>query len=739
MPSLPRLTNNSRISVPVVPRSEVDVDLVIGCLDKSGREFDPARIRAVYQFAAAKHAQQKRASGKPYTSHLVYVAYLLADQRFDAATVEAGLLHDTLEDTETTLEELSQEFGKEVADLVDSVTKIGRHAYVRRDQAQAETFRKLILASVRDVRAIAVKLADRLHNMLTLEHLDDERRRRIARETLEIYAPIAHRLGMARVQGDLEDLSFYHLFPHQYKRLHNSLEARVRVAKSANKAIHQQLQKSLTDAAIEAQIGHRVKRYYSIYLKLRRRGISLDRLYDYLAYRVIAGDVKDCYATLGVVHQRWRPVPGRFKDYIAMPKPNLYQSLHTTVVSDQGTPFEIQIRTIEMDRIAEEGIAAHWRYKESSTAGSDEGRAIGWLRQLLEWQQGLEDPQSFLASLKIDLFPDEVYVFTPKGDVMAFPRGATPLDFAYQVHSDVGHHCSGTRVNGKLVPLRTQLVNGDQVEVLTDPGRSPSSDWLEFAVTTRARAKIRQWLNAQQKERATDVGRRMIEKELRKHSTTLKKFLAHADLPAYLAANGISKPEDLLSEIGFGKIMPRVTVEKVLRSAPPETEPDAGIGQAIRRWLPGASQAVVVEGHGDLLVYLAKCCNPLPGDAIVGYVTRGRGVSVHRTDCPNVAKLLYHPEREIEVAWGKSDNAYAVVVDIETVDETGVLARLTEAMAKDKRNIRQITADTKVEGRGRIAVVIEVTGRSDLDRLCNGLLAIPGVLGVERRMDMPGE
>ncbi len=723
---------------PVLPRSDVSLDLVVKRLEESGRDFDAKRLGAVHDFIVERHGDQKRASGEPYTTHLVYVGYLLAEQRFDAATVEAGLLHDIIEDTDTTFDELVEAFGKSTADLVEAVTKIGRHEYIRRDEAQAETFRKLILASVDDVRAIVIKLADRLHNMLTLEHLDADRRRRIGRETLEIYAPLAHRLGMWRVQGDLEDLAFYHLYPHQFRRLRNSLEERIKEAKRTNRDIHKQLEGALTKAGIKCEINSRLKRYYSIYLKLRQRGIPLDRLYDYLAFRVITGDTKDCYAALGVVHQRWRPVPGRFKDYIAMPKPNLYQSLHTTMVSDRGAPFEVQIRTSEMDRIAEDGIAAHWRYKGGPGDGEDEGRAIGWLRQLLEWQQGVNDPQSFLASLKVDLFPDEVYVFTPKGDVLAFPRGATPLDFAYRVHTDVGHHCSGARINGKLVPLRTELCNGDQVEILTDAARTPSRDWLELTATSRARTKIRHWLNARQKERATEVGRRVLEKELRRSSTSLKRFLAHEDLAPYLSANGISKPDDLLSEIGFGKIAARTVVEKVLQH-PEEPGIAHEMGRTLRRWLPGGERPVVVKGHGDLLVYLAKCCNPLPGDAIIGYVTRGRGVSVHRTDCPNVGKLLFDPGREIEVAWGRGGETYPVVVDIETVDESGMLARLTDEIARRGRDIRQITADTKEEGRGRIAVVLEVANRADLDRLCDGLLSLPGVLGVERRMGTPGE
>ena len=617
------------IPAPVPSRAEVRFDDVLACLISHNRRTDPDFLRAVYKFSEKMHAGQTRRSGEPYMIHPLNVAYLLADLKFDQTCVAVGLLHDVLEDTLTTREVLEAEFGADITELVDGVTKIGRHSYVRRDEAQAETFRKMILASAKDIRVIVVKLADRLHNMQTLEHLQPESRRRISRETLEIYSPIAHRLGMARVKGDLEDLAFYHLYPHQFAELHSKVSEKMRGGHTGMERISGRLAKALESAGVDAELSYRVKRYYSIYEKLRRQGIDISQLYDYLAFRIVTSSLKDTYAALGIVHQNWRPIPGRFKDYIARPKPNLYQSLHTTVVGEQGQPFEVQIRTREMDLIAEEGIAAHWYYKEGRiTTPQEQDPNILWLRQLLEWQKEVQDPRTFLTTLKVDLYPDEVYVFTPKGEVFSFPRGATPLDFAYRVHTDLGHHCAGARVNGKLVPLRTPLQNGDMVEVLTNPARNPSRDWLTFVVTSRAKSRIRQWINTQQKQRAMEIGRRLFDKEMRKYDVSIRKFQEEPGFALYLQNEGLAKLDDIYSRIGFGKTEPRTVLAKVLgeeRLSDPVKEPSR-IRQAVSRILPfgGAAGPITVKGQGDLLAYLAKCCNPLPGEDIVGYVTRGR-------------------------------------------------------------------------------------------------------------------
>lgn len=722
---------------PVLPVERVEFPQVLERLDAHERPHEPAWLRSVYEFAAERHRDQVRRSGEPYLSHPLHVAYLLADLNFDPICVAVGLLHDVLEDTGTERQTLASAFGEEIAQLVDGVSKIGRHSYVRRDEAQAETFRKLILASAKDLRVIVVKLADRLHNMQTLEHLQSDRRRRIARETLEIYAPIAHRLGMSRVKRDLEDLAFFHLYPHQFGQLQQSLDEKLETGRDATRRIRDQLALALERAGIESEISHRVKGYHSIYQKLRQRAIDLSQLYDYLAFRVIVPQIKDTYAALGVMHQTWRPIPGRFKDYIAVPKPNLYQALHTTVVGEHGQPFEIQIRTQEMDRIAEEGIAAHWGYKEGKRDRQTPDPNIVWLRQLLESQQEVRDPRTFLDTLKIDLYPDEVYAFTPKGDVLSFPRGATPLDFAYRVHTELGHHCAGTRINGRLVPLRTRLANGDIVEILTNPNREPSRDWLNIVNTPRAKNKIRHWLNTQQKRRAVEIGRNLFEREVRRSRSSLKKVIESEPFAKYLVEEGLHALEDLYSRIGFGRtsvkqVLARVLTEQQLERA---AEPPGRLRQAVSKILPFGDTPVAVRGQGDLLAYLAKCCNPLPGDPIVGYVTRGRGVAVHSSECPNVRNLLYHPEREIEVEWARqTEGVYDVSLHILGEDSPGLLARLTEIIAKHQSNIRNIEATTGETGRAAIDVVVEVRNRKQLDKLCTSLEELSGIWRVHRRM-----
>lgn len=727
---------------PIRPRRNVELETIFERLDHHGRKYDPVFLKSVYDFTKEKHRDQKRKSGEPYVIHPIYVAYLLADLKFDATCVAVGLLHDVLEDTLTTKEVLRKEFGGDVAELVDGVTKISKTEYVRRDEAQAETFRKMILASAKDLRVILVKLADRLHNMMTLEHMSTEAKRRIASETLEIYSPIALRLGMSRVQGDLEDLSFYFRYPRQFAELDAKVRDKMRSARGLLQRIARRLKDALDSADIDAEISYRVKRYYSIFRKLQRQGIDISQLYDFLAFRIITHDLKDTYAAFGVVHQNWRPIPGRFKDYIAVPKPNLYQSLHTTVVGGKGQPFEVQIRTREMDTVAEEGIAAHWQYKESGsrTAASND-RNILWLRQLLEWQKEVKDPREFLSALKIDLYPDEVYVFSPKGDVSSFPRGATPLDFAYHIHTDVGHQCTGARVNGKLIPLKTPLRNGDMVEILTSPQRRPSRDWLNMVVTSRARSKIRHWLNTQQKEEAQSVGRKIIERELRKLKLQPKKVLSGPRMERYLKDEGIGKLEDLFHRLAYGRLSYKQVLDGILEpeqvQAPPPVESPSVLQRAVDR-LAGTGP-LLIKGHGDLMATLAKCCRPVPGDDLIGYVTRGRGISVHSRECPNLKSLSYDESRLIDVDWArqtKTDAAYPVALVLETEDQKGMLARLTELIAKEGSNIRNFQAGTDT-GRGIITFVVEVRNRKHLDRMCLAFEALSGVIRVRRSMAEP--
>jgi len=732
----------SRLKPPVAPPKHPTLDGLLDLLKAQNPSCDEALLRRAHAFSAEKHAGQKRRSGQPYFTHPMAVAYLLAELKFDETCVSVGLLHDVLEDTLTSREVLEATFGGEIAELVDGVTKIGRHAYVRRDEAQAQTFRKLILASAKDIRVIVVKLADRLHNMETLEYVSPETRRRVALETLEIYAPLAHRLGMAKVKGDLEDLAFYYLWPHQFAEVYEAVQQKMSGARETMERIRVRLEETLQEAGIAADIGYRVKRYHSIYQKLRRNEVDISQLYDYLAFRIITTSLRDSYAALGVVHQSWRPIPGRFKDYIAMPKPNFYQSLHTTVLAERGQPFEVQIRTREMDLVAEEGIAAHWHYKEGNggpPSGRDRDPNIVWLRQLLEWQKEVKDDRAFLNTLKIDLYPDEVYVFTPKGEVFSFPRDAMPLDFAYRVHTEVGHHTAGARVNGKLVSLRTPLKNGDIVEILTDPTRQPSRDWLNLVGTSRAKAKIRHWLSTQQKQRATEIGRRLLEKELRRYKVNPKKAAESPEMTAYLSEHGLNALDELYSRVGFGKVGVRQVLARLLgeeRLSTPPQKPGR-LRAAVDKLLPsGGSGPIIVKGQGDLLAVMAKCCSPLPGEEIVGYVTRGRGVSVHSVDCPNVRNLLYNPEREIEVEWAARGDSgvFPVTLRIETEDEPGVLARLTEAISKGDTNIRQIEAESVEPNRGRVRVLVEVKSVRHLEKLEQGIQAVSGVREVGRTM-----
>ncbi|MCP3957553.1 MAG: bifunctional (p)ppGpp synthetase/guanosine-3',5'-bis(diphosphate) 3'-pyrophosphohydrolase [bacterium] len=722
MPKLPK--------PPQRPRKNVVFEDVLARLDAHERPYDREYLTSVYEFTRDMHQGQVRRSGEPYIIHPTYVAYLLADLKFDQTCVATGLLHDVLEDTKIDKQVLEEKFGAEVAELVDGVTKIGQQEYVRRDEAQAETFRKMILASAKDLRVILVKLADRLHNMMTLEHMSPDSRRRIAGETLEIYAPIALRLGMSKLQGDLEDLAFYFRYPRQFAELETGIRQKMKVARGLLQRLAGQLGDSLSAAGIEAEINYRVKRYYSIFRKLRRQEVDISQLYDYLAFRVITEDLKDTYAAFGVVHQNWRPIPGRFKDYIAMPKPNLYQSLHTVVIGEKGQPFEVQIRTREMDLVAEEGIAAHWQYKDQGAESGDPN--ILWLRQLLEWQKEVQDPREFLSALKIDLYPDEVYVFSPKGEVYSFPRGATPLDFAYRIHTELGHRCSGARVNGKLEPLKTPLKNGDMVEIMTGSGRKPSRDWLNLVVTSRARSKIRHWLNTERKRESEAIGRRLLERELKKLRQSPRKVLEGERMKEYLSREGLGQIEELYQRIGYGKIPLKRAVERLVADADLKSPEPGPLRRAVDRLLPGAGP-VTVKGASDLMATLAKCCDPVPGDELVGFITRGRGISVHAATCPNVKNLNLDPERLIDVEWArKAESAYPVSLAIETEDHTGILARLTEVIAKESSNIRHFEADTTDTGRGVMSVVVEVRNRKHLDKLCRAIDAVKGVLVVSR-------
>jgi GTP pyrophosphokinase len=710
-------------------------------------KVDEALLRRAYVVSAHAHRNQLRFSGEPYLVHPLNVAMILADMRLDEVSIATGLLHDVLEDTEMTKERVKELFGPDVAHLVDGVTKISRYNFTSREAQQAETFRKMLLAMTDDLRVILVKLADRLHNMRTLEHLPEEKRRAIAAETMEIYAPLANRLGMGKVKGELEDLSFRFLHPDEHLQLTAAIDERLKTSADNVERIRRDLIEKTAGAGIEADVNGRVKRYWSIRQKLRRQQIPLDQLYDILAFRILVDTIPQCYSVLGIVHQAWRPVPGRIKDYIAMPKPNFYQALHTTLVPENAPPFEVQIRTREMDLIAENGIAAHWKYKEGKLDPRADEASIGMVRQLLETTKEISDPREFLTALRIDLFPDEVYTFSPRGAVFSFPRGATPVDFAYRIHTDVGHHCVGARVGGRLVPLKTPLENGDIVEIMTSPAAQPSRDWLGFAVTSRAKNKIRAFIHAAEKEKSIEIGRRLLERELKKFKKSLPRLLEQKAFDPHLGDFGASKVDDLLADIGYGKVVPKAVVAKLLppdaaaaEAATAAPSRVATLRSAVRRVLPfGPATGIRVKGENDLLATLAECCRPVPGDDIVGYVTRGRGVSVHATACPNVRNLLFDPAREIEVEWHSAkDSSFTVDLEIRTEDRPGMLAKITQVISAAGSNIRAIEARTSRDGTAAIEGSVTTRDRRHLEKLLVMLRGVPGVTEVRRRYNLSG-
>jgi GTP pyrophosphokinase len=696
---------------------------------------DPWLVRRAYDIAAERHRDQFRSSGDPYITHLLEVAHILADMKLDATTLAAALLHDAIEDTEYPVSRLEERFGAEVAHLVEGVTKISRLNMMAPEARQAENVRKMLLAMVNDVRVVLVKLADRLHNMRTLEFLSEVKQQRIARETMDIYSPIAHRLGMALIKGELEDLSFRYLEPDAYLALQKEVTEKSPVHKRFLEEVQNAIRTKLVENGIPAELEARVKGIYSLHRKIVRQERTLEQIYDLLAVRVITDTERNCYAALGVVHHIWRPVPGRFKDYIAMPRPNLYQSLHTTVIHG-GQPFEIQIRTQDMHRIAEEGVAAHWKYKDGRPVSNDDDQRIAWMRQLIEWSQELQEPGEFLSTLKVDLAPVEVYAFTPKGRVLELPRGATPVDFAYSVHTEVGHQCVGAKVNGQMVTLRHEIVSGDVVEILTQKGHKPSRDWLSFVKSSHAKSKIRHFINTQEREEATEMGRRLLENESRNFPKGLKKISAE-DLLKLSEEYGLSRPEDLFAAVGFGKFSARQVLSRYFGEPSKEgekQEEDAKptLVKTVKRMFGFGEAPLIVKGQDDLLVYRAKCCNPIPGDEIVGYITRGRGVAVHTRACPNVQNLLYQTERRIAVEWGGAGAAtFPVELSIRAKDRAGLLAEITAIISGAGSNIRSLESRPDRQN-ARIEASLEIVDRRQLETILANIRKISGVFGVER-------
>jgi guanosine-3',5'-bis(diphosphate) 3'-pyrophosphohydrolase len=687
-------------------------------------------LARAYQFSAASHQGQQRASGEPYLSHPLEVANLLVDFKMDVTTVTAGLLHDVLEDTAATKADLEREFGGEIAELVDGVTKIGKLAFSSREERQAENFRKMLVAMARDLRVLMIKLADRLHNMRTLDYLPSDKAKKIAQETLDIYAPLAHRLGMAKVKAELEDLGLRTLNPADYVDLQKRVAKRRLEREADINQVIAILQRKLSEVGIDSQIRGRPKHFYSIWKKMHDQGREFDEIYDLTAVRVITASVRDCYGALGVIHSLWKPVPGRFKDFIAMPKVNMYQSLHTTVIGPKGDPVEIQIRTREMHRIAEEGIAAHWLYKERKAGKDKLDESLVWLRQLIETQQDTTDPREFMDTVRVDLFPDEVYVFTPKGDVKALPEGATPLDFAYAVHTKVGEHCVGAKVNAKLVPLRFTLRQGDIVEIVTSPNQHPSRDWLKIVKSTRARAKINQWLKVEERARSIELGREMFEREARKYRLNPTALLGGEEIKKAAADFGFAGADELLAAIGYGKSSVHQVLNKLAPNALLET-PEKPKPSATR---PAPVDGVRIRGVDDLLVRFARCCNPLPGDPIVGFITRGRGLTVHARDCLTVAKSVLDRERLIDVEWdveepGKRPVRIAVYIG---KDRPGLLSEITGAISARNGNITKAEVTVTDDRRGINNFVVEVADLRQLQDIIAAIRDVRDVINVER-------
>jgi GTP diphosphokinase / guanosine-3',5'-bis(diphosphate) 3'-diphosphatase len=692
-------------------------------------------VRKAYVFCAKVHQGQTRLSGEPYLVHPLEVAWLLAELKLDVSTVVTGLLHDTIEDTLTTHEELESSFGAEIASLVDGVTKISKIHFKTKEESQAENFRKMILAMSNDIRVILVKLADRLHNMRTLQYQPENKQRSIARETLDIYAPLANRLGISWVKSELEDLSLRYMNSQLYYDLAGKVAKKKQERETYVVEVKEVISGKLEEHGIKGDVSGRSKHLYSIYRKMEARNVDIDQIYDLVAIRVLVESIRECYEVLGIIHAAWKPIPGRFKDYIAMPKGNMYQSLHTTVIGVGGERMEVQIRTFEMHRVAEAGIAAHWKYKEGKGYDDKDTKRFAWLRQLMEWQQELQDSKEFMDTVKIDLFAEDVYVFTPRGDVKNFPRGATPIDFAFSVHTDIGFRCVGAKVNGKLVPLKYELKTGDIVEVITSPHHTPSKDWVKIVRTSRARNKIRSWIKTEERNRSITLGREICEKEFRRYSHNFGKMQKAGDIRKAAQEFGFVGEDDLMAAVGYGKISCNQILGKIL---PPEKleerveKKETRLGKVMQRLTGKASSsAIQISGIDDVMVRFGKCCNPVPGDEIVGFITRGRGVTVHTSDCSLAAET--DPERRIDVAWSKGKGTLLPVkIKVTCHDEKGILAGITLAITNCEANIVSASVQSTLDKRGENTFEVDVTDLDHLNRVINNIMKVKGVIKVER-------
>ena len=685
-------------------------------------------IEKAYVFSAQVHKGQLRLSGEPYLTHPMEVASLLTDLKLDVVSVATGLLHDTVEDTYTTLEAIEEFFGEEIASLVDGLTKISRISFHATEEKQAENFRKMILAMAKDIRVILIKLADRLHNMRTLNFLPPEKTVELAQETLDIYAPLANRLGIFWMKSELEDLSLLYLHPEIYHSLEENIASREKETEKYVQEVIEIIKSKLKDFDVKAETQGRTKHLFSIYRKMQLQNLDFDQIYDLVGFRIMVESVRVCYETLGTIHSLWKPIPGRFKDYIAMPKANMYQSLHTTVIGPGGKRIEVQIRTQEMHHIAEQGIAAHWRYKEGKNIEKKDDEQFAWLRQLLEWQQDLKDPREFLDTVKIDLFPEEVYVFTPKGAVKQFPLGATPVDFAYSVHTEIGHHCVGARVNVKLVSLKYQLKNGDIIEIITSQQHKPSKDWMRFVKTSRAKTKINHWIKSEERSKSIELGREICEKEFRKHGLNFSKLSKKEDMGRYLTELKLKNEEELFVLVGYGRISAKQLVHKFI---PPEelekkARAESRIKKVARRLIGKSESGVIVKEIDNIMVRFGKCCNPLPGEKIKGYITRGRGVTIHSYNCIYIQGC--DQARLIDVKWDQREKfVYPVKIEVTSVDKRGLLAAISSSISLAEANISNAYARTLGDQK---AVSTFELGVNDLEHLRNVIKSVEKIKGV---------
>lgn len=693
---------------------------------------DSSLVEKAYVYSAKVHKGQIRLSGEPYLSHPLEVAYILTQMKMDVISIVAGLLHDTLEDTEAKLTDIERLFGRETANIVDGVTKIGKVRFASREQRQAENMRKMILAMATDIRVILVKLADRLHNMRTLGFQPTEKQASIARETLDIYAPLAGRIGIYWLKSGLEDLCLFYLEPQIHEQIRTGIAEHRGAREAFIREVNFLVSKKLEESDIKATIKGRHKHFYSIYSKMKEQNLSVNQVHDIVACRIIVNSLKECYEVLGHIHSMWKPVPGRFKDYISMPKANMYQSLHTTVIGPLGQGLEVQIRTWEMDRVAEEGIASHWKYKEGASGKKTDDQQFSWLRQLLEWQQSLSDPKEFLESVRMDLFPDEVYVFTPQGHVKEFPKGATPVDFAYSIHSDIGDHCVGARVNGRMVSFRHELENGDIVEIMTSPRQQPRKDWLEFVRTPRAKTKIRSWLKRQERDQSIQLGKELLEKTAESEQLPLTNVLKNDDVEAIAEELSINSVQDLLANIGYGKISAKQVIGRIkIRRGISYTQ--AGIMHKVvsRIKRKKSTKGIKVKGLDNMLVRFANCCNPLPGESVTGYITRGRGVTIHKRNCRHVLNADH--ERIVEVEWQpREKEVHLATLRITSLDKKGILAEISAIMAAKDTNIVNAQVKTTEDKKAESHFTIEVEGFKQLQEIINAVKKVKNVLLVER-------